>query len=600
MDRVCVSVLVSACNPNHSPWWTGLDERGSVVVLSRGLKAFFVPALLVLALYAPTLRFGLTYDDHHHVANGHPRRTLTQVWSLPFLVTEGRPGGLYRPIVTSTFWLEDTLGVPLGVRHGVNLALQVAVTLLVVRLSLLLGATPLAATVAGTLFALHPVHVEAVAGLVGRSELLAALVLLIALCDHVRARSAPPVAWPWRAALLAFLAAGSKEHAWLLPLLAVLVDLATSPGSGLQWRRYLAYGAGIGAHLLLRRVALGGWLDHPDALIAPIDNPLVLLHGVARLAAGLGVVALNIGQLIWPTGLSPDYSGPQLRLHESLAHPLPWVGAAVLVSLAGVVLRGVRDAQVHQQAVVTVGAGILLSSALAFMNLWIPLGTIFADRVLYWPSVGAALVIAGLVDATRRLGQVGHASVVVAMIALGLGYSWHSIAYLPAWRNDETLFTRAVVTAPRSPRAWLNLAKVHEANGHVDDAVAAAQRARTLDDAYQEAWSNEGSYLLRLGRWAEGEDVLRRAAQLDPADSRTRSNLGVALLQQGESSAAAQEFREALRDDPPRPETLLGLGEAEAQQGRVDAAVDAWRRYLAVVGSDPEVERRIEQALAGR
>jgi tetratricopeptide (TPR) repeat protein len=498
-----------------------------------------------------------------------------------------------------TYWLEDTLGAPLPVRHAVNVVLHAGVTFLVVAFALILGAGALAAGLAGALFALHPVHVEAVAGLTGRPELLAALFLLLALCEHVRTGNASPAAVPWRGFVWAFLAAGSKEHAWLLPVLAVVLDLATGLHPRRRWRRYLAYGAGIGAHLLVRRVVLGGWLDGPGAMVAPMDNPLVLLHGPARLIAGLGVVAANMMHLAVPTQLSPDYSGPQIPIHTSLARAAPWLGVAILLVLTGVVLRAAAGHRGRGAATLAVGGGILLGSAVLFMNLWLDLVTICADRVLYWPSVGLVLMIAGVMTRAHPVDGRRVAIVAVPAMALAVVYARESITYLPAWRSDETLFTRAVVAAPKSPRVWLNVAKVHQANGRSAAAAEAARRARTLQDDYQEAWANEGSYLLLLGRWPEAEEVLRQAARLDPSDAMTLNNLGVSHLQQGHWEAAGRAFAAVLRHDPRLPESLLGLGEAEAQRGRLDAAVEAWRRYLAVAGPDPDVEHRIAQALDG-
>src|SRR5262245_60681751 len=150
----------------------------------------YLPALVALAIYLPTLSFDRTLDDIVQVPAPGERihQSWSEVWTQPYW-KDFSGGGLYRPVTSATFWLEAKLGTPIWSRHLINVLLNALVTLLLVRLTLRFGLGTLTAILAGLLFALHPAHVEAVAGLVGRAELLAALWILLALHVHDRGLS---------------------------------------------------------------------------------------------------------------------------------------------------------------------------------------------------------------------------------------------------------------------------------------------------------------------------------------------------------------------------------------------------------------------------
>ena len=158
--------------------------------------SLYLPALIALAVYLPSLSFDRTLDDIEQVPAPGERITQSwpQVWTQPYWKNFSG-GGLFRPVTSATFWVEGKLGTPIWSRHLVNVLLNATVTLLLVRLALRLGLGTLTAILAGLLFAVHPTHVEAVAGLVGRAELIAALWILLALHLHDRGlltSSVPP------------------------------------------------------------------------------------------------------------------------------------------------------------------------------------------------------------------------------------------------------------------------------------------------------------------------------------------------------------------------------------------------------------------------
>lgn len=585
--------------------------------------AFLVPVGIALALYAVTLGFGRTFDDLYHIPapDERPPRTLSDVWTQRYW-GDDEGGGLYRPVVSTTYWIEARLGLPLALRHAVNVLSYAAVTALLVRLALGLGLGAGAAGMAGVLFAVHPAHVETVAGLVGRAELLAALGMLAALLLHDRLLTSGGARQPGRGsanlvgglgiAAASFLAAGSKESAWLLPLFALPLHAVRKRGPARGLPAWAGYAVGIGGHLLLRRAVLGGWLNAPDVIVDPTDNPLVALEGLPRFVAGLRVVGLNFAHLLLPWRMSPDYSGGHIHLGGGIGDPRLWGGLFLLAGSAALGVHGFRRRESRHGPVFLVAGVWLLVNALFSMNLVLDLGTVLAERLLFWATLALALLFGGIAagpgrlrretgervparSPRRRLGALlpGVAVLLVAAVHLAL-----AARYLPAWRSDATLFSVAMRVTPESPRVWFNHGRAVHDEGRLDEALAAYRRARALAPGDYQAWAQEAAVLLQQGKFGEAEQPLAEALRFNPEDGVSLVNEGVLWMEHGEVERAASRFREVLSREPERSEALLNLALAEGRLGRPAEAETRWREYLGKKPRDPEALNNLAWLLA--
>jgi protein O-mannosyl-transferase len=560
--------------------------------MTRHLR--WVPVAVALVFYAPSLGFDRTFDDDYHVPLPHetPHRSLTAVWQSRYW-DAGQGGGLYRPVTSTTYWVEGKLHTPLALRHAVNGLLHAAVTGLVVKAALMLGAPVWAAALGGTLFAVHPTHVETVAGLVGRAELLAALFMLLALALHVTwlrggVDRTQGMLVAGSIALFSFLAAGSKESAWFLPLFALPLHACLRSPLRMGWPAWLGYAVGVGGHMVLRHQVLGGWMNAPDVVIDVSDNPLVALHGLDRLFGGLRVVGANALHLVLPFRLSPDYSGTHLRVTGGLTDPYLILGVLFLSGCCGLLVWSLKSRESRWAPAGIVAGSWLVISALFFMNLYVNLGTVLADRLLFWPTIATSLLIATAVSSTPTSWGVGRhlpAGIALLFVAYYAATSWR---YLPEWRNDLALFTPAVRTVPESPRVWYNYGRAVQDAGDLDHALAAFQRSRALAPTDYQSWAQEATVLLQRGEWENARAPLAEALRLYPEDAVSLINEGIIWMQEGDVERAAVRFREVLNTHPDRSEALLNLALAEGRLGHVDTAESLWRRYVAAKPDDPE------------
>jgi tetratricopeptide (TPR) repeat protein len=609
--------------------------------------ALVLAPLVAILIYLPTTRYGFVLDDEAVVVENPlmqdlgdlPRLLVAPYWNRPM-----QGGQLYRPLTSLTLALDRAIagGPRPGWFHFVNTLLHGLATLLVTLLALEVLPGAGAALVAGLLFAVHPVHVEAVAGIVGRAEILAASCVLASLLLHRKAQRLPGRGG-WLAMLAAwgtaFLGMMAKESAAVAGLLCAVSDMAFTPGAGSGRRRVLyaghaaVFAAFLGARLLVvGAIGTGGpipFVDNPAASAGPVAGRLTAVGTVARYAA----------LLLWPRRLSADYSFDQIPIIHSILDPLALAGSLiVLLLVAGGVLL-LRRAPAGGFALLWIAISAMLTS-----NLLVFIGTAMAERLMYLPSIGLCL-LAGW--GVARAAEGGHARIALAgalcaCMALG-ARAW---TRLPDWRDDFALYSSAAMVSPRSARIRYNLGNAHlrreeygraedsyrmalsilpgfndarvnlgmallqqgrasEALGHFqtaaqerpgradialnlgnayrvlrhdDEAEAEFRRAIALDPGSAKAWNNLGSIAMARSAYAGAVEHLRKAVDLEPEVAIFRVNLADALVAAGRAEEATPHFETAARLAPDLPETLRGLGELALRRGDRAEAEREFRR----------------------
>lgn len=510
--------------------------------------------LLALLASASGLGNGFVYDDRPIILENARVHTLARWWEAfaqPYWPPNWGDTN-YRPLTILSFAVQWALGggSPL-LYHAVSVALYVGVCLAVLRLARLVLPSS-AAWIVAALFAVHPVHVEAVANVVGQSELMVALGSTLAVAAYVRMRDAgaarerlpPAVA---AIALLYAMVSFSKESGFLLPglfLAAELTVVRTRLGAQRRalrararelWPVYSVC-AGIGlVYLLLRRSVLGGFGDDPNVVIS-------LLSHESRVLTMLGVVPDWARLLLWPARLAADYSPPGVRVMLGPAWEIV-PGLAVLLGAAALGIAAWRAGR----PVAAFGLLWLAVAIFPVSNLVIRSGVILAERTLFLPSVGALIAVgAAAAWAIDRLAELPRSRRRLAAVPLALvlaAGAAKSASRQRVWRDGETFLEQIVQDAPLSYRAHYMYGMWLIENGRREEGERRVRTAIRLFPYDGAPYTDLADRYRRAGICAPAIDLYRRAIALGAFRDRARLGLVACLLREGHLADAAEQSR---------------------------------------------------------
>jgi len=421
----------------------------------------------------------VTYNDLVHSWSG-----LWSAFVHPYWNRE-QGGQLYRPLTVASYVLDWHLDGP-ALFHAVNVAWHAGVSVLVAAL-LYTWCGAAAALVGGVLFAVHPVHVEAVASVVGRSELMAAAFTLLAVYAAVERHS---VAWSTACWILGLL---SKENAIVAPALIgaawVLGFSRPAPGRMGVFAAWWAV-AGIGYALLREHV-----LQAYPSFIAPVfvGQPLTTVR-LTAIAALADVTRL----LVLPLKLRIDYSPAERTAVTSIFDGRVLAG---VISLAAWVLWFML-ARRRGRRVEAFGIAWLALAFAPVANLLFPIGVLVAERTLYLPSVGLAVAVGALAAELRGRGL----AVLVAAVAVAGGV--RSALRVPVWRDENSVIQSVMRDSPHSYLGFMLSASLLLIDRQDEKALQAAQIAIRMVPWDARSYIVGGHAALKLGRPAQAAELL--------------------------------------------------------------------------------------------
>jgi Flp pilus assembly protein TadD len=557
-------------------------------------RSLLLLALLAIAVYANTLRADFTFDDEPDIVK-NPVVTARPFDPVGIFATPLNPGDLYRPVAVLSYALNYYLtpSDPFAF-HAVNLVLHAGVTALVFLLARTLFASARVAVIAAVLFAVHPVHTEAVTNLVGRAELLAALFGLLSLLSAVHidgAGSRIQSALAHACSVLCFsLALLSKESALTVLPLIVLLRVAVRRDSllrgswhevrSLDWVPYVLCTTVI---LVLR------WYVVSPRTVNALDNVLAFVPWPVRARSAVAVLWDYFGILNVPLVLAADYSYAQVPPVGTWLNGRFLAGAGLLLAAAVVAVRNRRPAVTF----VVVFPFVALSVT---ANILFPIGTVKADRLLYLPSVGWVLLVAYAFERLletkryRKMALVVLACVVAAYAARAWTRNWD-------WKDNPTLYHSLVLSAPNSAKARYNYGVSLQRAGQ--DAAAAVQFRRALEIF---PYAGGAGSPLALGVLAEKRcdttaalGWYEKALELEPGFDKANNNLCRLLLILGRFEESAHACREGLRYKPADANMMKALGESLIAMRQTAKGIAVLQRALVLSPEDDALRRRLDK-----
>ena len=537
--------------------------------------------------------------ENHHVQNG---LTLDNViWA--FTTTDT---GLKIPLTWLSLMLDFELyGLDAGGYHLTNLLLHIAnVLLLFFILKLMTGGLWRSGFVAA-LFALHPLHVESVAWVAERKDVLSTLFWMLTLWAYFRYVQRPTVI-RYLLILVPFaLGLSAKPMLVTLPFVLLLLDYwplgrfqvgqsADAPQSSVQ----AAVKSGQPRSAVLSLV----WEKIPLFALVAVSIVVTflaeksggaLVHSATwpiaiRIANGLVSYVKYLEKMIWPHPLAVFYPHPGYSL------PI-WKAAGAGLLLLCISILVVRGARRHPY---------LLVGWLWYIGTLVPvIGLVqvgaqaMADRYTYVPLIGVFIVIAwGVPEIGRRWPhrRLYLATLSTTLLLFFMVMTWKQVQY---WRNGISLLEHTLEATSNNWLCNYNLGTALDKKGRTDDAIKHYLEALRIAPDYAEAHNNLGIALDKKGRTDDAIIHYLEALRIAPDYAEAHINLGIALDKKGRIDDAIKHYLEALRIRPDYAEGHNNLGIDLARKGNFDMAVKHFQKALQINPNFSYARANLKRAL---
>jgi tetratricopeptide (TPR) repeat protein len=569
----------------------GLSGRWTVVGV-----CFFLAAITFI-VFGQTFHYDfVNYDDDDYVyENPVVQKGLTLrgiIWAFTHIHSFN-----WHPLTWISHMLDCQLyGLNPGGHHLTNVLLHTAAAILLfLVLRRMTGFLWRSAFVAAV-FAIHPLHVESVAWVSERKDMLSGVFFMLTLWAYVRyveksevqlgwGASRRPKSKVWYGLTLLFFALGlmSKPMLVTLPFVLLLLDywplnrFELSTLNSDESRAGPQHSTKRALRLVLEKIpffALSAascvvTLFAQTELIQPFENISLSL----RVGNALISYVAYLGQMFYPAGLAVFYPYP--------VHSLPiWriiAAVSVLVSISAGVFFWRRTRP------------YLLVGWLWYLGMLVPVIRIVqvgaqarADRYTYLPQIGLYLLLTWAVAELcagwrhRRVVLGGCATVILVALILC------ARAQTAYWRNSESLWTHTLACTSDNFVGHYGLGCALLKKGSVDEAIAHFQKALQIKPDYAGAHYDLGNALLKKGSVDEAIVQYQKALQIKPDYVGAHNNLGNALRKKGNVDEAITHFQKALQIKPDYAEACYNLGNALLQKGSVDEAIVQYQKALQI------------------
>ncbi|VDO09654.1 unnamed protein product [Rodentolepis nana] len=504
-------------------------------------------AVTTFFVYCNSLNCGFVFDDASAIVDNQDIRPhiypwwilfKNDFWGTPMSYESSHKS--YRPLTVLTYRWNYALAEldPWGF-HLVNILLHIIAVLLFHYLSTRF-IEPSGSLAAALLFAVHPIHVEAVTGIVGRAELLSAIFVFASILiylDIIKSESSKLISGFTRLlaiAILVIIGTLCKEQCITVVGVCLAYDFVfhfihTFYRNSLTDRRtvwfrfflrflFLAFTSAL--FLFARVEVMGSQLPH----FTSFDNPAAHASPLTRRLTHLYLIFFNLALLFYPSGLCADWTMGSIPLIVSF---YDWRNVCTFFAFFGLFLAALRCAspwtKTRQSLTLSMGLALLCLPFLPASNLFFYVGFVVAERVLYVPSAGFCLIM-GLgfqfllqrcsTRNKRSLLTKTQAYLILAVICSGFSLKTFYRNY--DWKDEYSLFTSALKVTQQNAKLWNNVGHSLEAKSKFNDALLYFQQAVRVQPDDMGARINVGRTLVQLNRLEEAEAAYYQALDFFP------------------------------------------------------------------------------------
>ena len=549
--------------------------------LGRRSIALLILLVAVGLVYVNSFGNEFLFDDIETIVELH------RPGAGPFNQLDVLLGGrsAYRPVRSASYAMDYAIsGLDPWGYHLTNIALHGLSAVCVYLIARTLFASPLPALLAALLFAVHPIQTESVTYLSGRRDVLSGLFVLAGFYTFLRYRQSSRLRDLALVILLYLLAFFTKESGIILPLLCLGYDVATrikrsGPDGEVSGVRAIRTAASAA-------VREGRWFYLPAGALAGAlaFYVLFLVRGTWQRTwhgGSLDMTLLTMARaflryfalLLFPVTLNADYSYNAFPVTTSWADPTARLAVAIWVGL------GVAWFRLLLRRPPAAFGGLWFLIALLPVSQIIPHHDLMAEHFLYVPSVGFALLVAGLLEPVLSQARPSAAVATACILALSV-LAVRTVVRNADWKDELTLWSKTVRTAPESARARNNLGAAYLRRGQLIQAEEQLAAAVAIQPDLAVAHSNLGKLFLDRGDLARAEEELESALAVQSRDTIPRLWLGAVYLKQGKATEAEAQFRQALTHPRSAAYAHNNLGVLLANRDHLAEAEAAFREAL--------------------
>lgn len=547
----------------------------------RTLLALAALVALNVLVFGPVVGFGFVDLDDPAYVTDNPNVSSGITWAGIVAAFTSATAANWHPVTMLSHMLDVQIyGLWAGGHHLTNVLLHIGNTLLLFGLiRRMTGAFGKSLFVAA-LFAVHPLHVESVAWVAERKDVLSTFFALLAIWTYVSYARSPSAARHTIVVLWFALALMSKPMVVTLPFLLLLLDVwplerpGAWPPTWRAWRPLVIEKLPLLLLALATSVITFAVQDTAGAVGSIERLPLTVRIGHALLSYWT-----YVGQMFWPSGLAVFYP------FDEGAVSWPWAAVAglALVAVSATVLRFSRSFP------------FLLTGWFWFVGLLVPvIGLVHfgnawtADRYMYLPMVGLSIVIVwGTTAAAARLNLARPVLPVSALIVVS-ACSIVARAQTATWRDSKSLWQNALNVTRDNYLAQGTLGAILVNEGRVDEGIGHLNEWMRLRQGLAAEENDRGAALAKENRLEEAAARFSHAVRINPQLVEAHVNLGFALARLGRTSEAIRALEDGVRLHPQQPEVRCNLAVLYHQQGNT---AEARRQLEAALAASPGYPR---------
>jgi len=601
-------------------------KKGSDSIYAASQKRRFVLGLIVgmlgFVLYSNTFSHGYVLDDFSAIKENNIVRQGFK--AIPEIFnTSYRQGylsvkdGLYRPLSLTTYAIEwELFPDQPGVSHFANAVLYSLTGFLLFQMLAMLfslqqssktnNLNETIAFLASLLFIAHPLHVEVVANIKSRDEILCFLLVLVSFIYVFKYVAIGGKKYLLVAMLSFFLSLLSKETS--ITFLALL-PLSLHFFSTASLKKNLAltsiFLGTFLTYLLIRNHVLQGAIA--DSSVSIADN---LLVGAKTLNTHLGtafyILGLYVKMHFFPHPMSYDYSFNQIEI-VGLTNIFSILSILFFICLSSyavfILYKSFKNRTANPfSSIVAFGILFFLITLFLFSNLVLTIGTSMGDRLMYFPSLGFCIVIAALLSKlpafqpsldknNKNIIPFGNLGIGIALLII-LPFSIKAYARNKDWKDNFTLYAHDVKIVPNSVKAHyylgLELIKVqadaeqdpNKKKAFYEEGILELEKAVAILPTFSSAYTQMGVAFYRLKNFEKAIENYNKASSLKPQDAITLNNIGTVYFEWGKYNEAAEKFSNAIQIDSRFVDAYMNLGSVYGTLNNYDKAIESFNSAI--------------------